>query len=105
LSSITAVPSLAAAVSDKLLHVLLYSGLGFLAARGRTDAAARPMSPADGGLVIGFSAAYALSDELHQLVVPGRQFDTGDLVADVAGATLGAGAWWLWGILRRIRHA
>jgi VanZ family protein len=39
---------------------------------------------------------YALSDELHQVFVPGRHADPWDLVCDGLGATLGllALAWW-----------
>jgi len=33
-------------------------------------------------------AVYGLSDEIHQLYVPTRQFDVGDLVADVCGAVV-----------------
>ena len=33
-------------------------------------------------------AAYGLSDEIHQLYVPTRQFDVGDIVADVCGAVV-----------------
>jgi VanZ family protein len=105
LSSISSVPALPGHVSDKVAHALLYSGLGFLVARALSGGVARPPSLHVTLVVIGFAAAYGLSDEVHQLFVPTRQFDPKDLSADVVGAAVGAGAWWLWGILRRNRHA
>jgi VanZ family protein len=37
-----------------------------------------------------FTTAYGLSDEIHQLFVPGRRFELLDLVADGVGGLLGA---------------
>ena len=105
LSSVSAVPALPGGVSDKAAHALLYSGLGFLAARGVSGGVAHPPSIRVAAVAIGFAAAYGLSDEVHQLFVPMRQFDLGDLSADVCGAALGTAAWWLWGILRRTHDA
>ncbi len=36
-------------------------------------------------ITLAWSAVYGLSDEIHQLYVPTRQFEAGDLVADVCG--------------------
>ena len=36
---------------------------------------------------------YGLGDEVHQSFVPGRDASVGDVVADAAGALLGAAAW------------
>ncbi len=104
LSSISSVPSLPGGMSDKLAHILLYSGLGFLVARALAGGV-RPLSARGLIVVLGFAAAYGLSDETHQLFVPNRQFEVRDMAADVVGAGIGAGALWLWGILRRTRHA
>jgi VanZ family protein len=105
LSSISAVPALPAHVTDKMAHVALYSGLGFLAARALAGGLGRPLPPFVVLAVLVFAGLYGLSDEVHQLFVPNRQFDLRDLAADVIGGGLGAGAFWLWGILRRIRDA
>lgn len=105
LSSVSSVPALPVGMSDKLAHALLYSGLGLLVARASTGGAPARFSFSLLSAVIAFAAAYGLSDEVHQLFVPSRQFDMNDLAADVLGSALGAGAWWLWGILRRTRHA
>jgi VanZ family protein len=47
------------------------------------------------------AAAYGVSDELHQSLVPDRMADVRDVIADAAGAALGLGAAWAWGIIRR----
>lgn len=107
LSSVSSLPALPSRFSDKHAHLLEYSGLGFLVARavGGGVLRARPASPRVVAAVLGFAALYGLSDEFHQLFVPNRQFDLEDLAADVIGAAIGAGVLWLWGILRRTRHA
>jgi VanZ family protein len=102
LSSLSSVPSMSGG-SDKLAHTLLYAGLGWLLARAASGGGVRPPSAFTVFVVVGFAAAYGLSDEIHQMFVPLRHFDPRDLAADVVGAGAGAGAWWLWGILRRTR--
>jgi VanZ family protein len=104
LSSISTMPSAAANVSDKLAHTVLYGGLGLLVARG-VSGGTRPLSWAWALVVVAFAGVYGLSDETHQLFVPMRQFDLKDIAADMLGGGLGAGAWWLWGILRGTRDA
>jgi len=74
--------------SDKVFHLILYFGLGGLTLwalrmtklRGKTHIA-----------YIAFVCAvlYGLSDEIHQLFVPGREFSIMDLLADAVGAALG----------------
>ena len=39
--------------------------------------------------VLGLAALYALSDETHQLFVPGRSFELRDLALDITGAAVG----------------
>jgi VanZ family protein len=39
---------------------------------------------------------YALSDEFHQLYVPGRTADWTDILFDWLGAAVGAWLWWRW---------
>jgi VanZ family protein len=40
-------------------------------------------------LVLGISELYALSDEIHQLFVPGRTFQLMDLALDLLGGVIG----------------
>lgn len=93
-------PSLPGGSSDKLAHAVLYGGLGFLVMRAFCPTRC-------GGrrwawclfCTVASVAIYGLSDEVHQLFVPHRTFDLMDLVADVAGGTLGAGLLGLWDII------
>jgi hypothetical protein len=105
LSSMSRVPALPGGMSDKMAHALLYSGLGFLAARALAGGFGRPVPWRVVPAVAAFAALYGLSDEAHQLFVPGRQFDLRDTVADVVGGVAGAVLLRLWGILRESRHA
>lgn len=95
---------------DKLLHLLLYGGLGWLLCRalepsaaaapgiGNGDAAGR--SVALSGLL---STLYGISDELHQLTVPTRSADPLDVLADLAGGLAGALLFRAWRQNRRMR--
>ena len=74
--------------SDKVFHLVLYFGLG-----GLTLWALR-MTRLNGKISIFYIAficvaLYGLSDELHQLFVPGREFSLFDLLADAVGAAFG----------------
>jgi VanZ family protein len=81
---------------DKFYHVMAYSGLAFVLMRALCfTCATRPITP------LIFSAAvmtivYGGFDELHQAFTPNRVMSLYDLLADAAGAGVGA-ATWLWG--------
>lgn len=78
-------------VVKKGAHVLAYALLAVLAGR----ALPRP------GYAILWSLAYAVSDELHQRLVPGRVGSPVDVLIDGLGILLGVGVLWLW---RHLRH-
>jgi VanZ family protein len=96
LSSRSQVP-LGVDASDKLLHTLAYFGLAIVVVRalcrglparvGRTTAIV-------GWLVV---AAYGVTDEVHQMFVPGRTPAVDDLVADAVGGFAGVVLCWAWG--------
>jgi len=75
---------------DKLTHFLLYAVEAVLLHRairwkGRSGVAmSRVMA------IVGTMAVWGMLDEAHQEWIPGRRMDTGDLVADIAGAAVGA---------------
>lgn len=76
--------------SDKLVHFVAYGILGLLAIRAALahgGAWGRTMAVTLAGV-----AVFAALDELHQGLVPGRFPEVADWVADVAGATFGAGS-------------
>lgn len=75
--------------ADKLVHIGIYGVLGALCARGflRATALEAWSTIARAALV---ATLYGVSDELHQLFVPGRSSDWRDAVADAISAVLGA---------------
>jgi VanZ family protein len=98
LSSISTPPATPAG-TDKLLHALLYSGLGILFARALT----RGQLLVTRGIVIAtacFGAMYGSSDELHQYFNPPRNVEALDVVADTIGTAAGAVVVYAWGIIR-----
>jgi VanZ family protein len=71
----------------QLMHFVEYLALAFLISRAlyKTSAASTKI-PA---LVILISMLFALSDEIHQLFVPGRAFQGLDLLIDLLGVLCG----------------
>lgn len=65
---------------DKVMHIAEYSPLGWLSLK-----AFIPLTPAAFLASIGFSLAYAASDEMHQSFVPGREMSIMDWFADAVG--------------------
>ena len=74
---------------DKFMHFVSYGILGFLLAKSLKESV-------DGltwkqiAWVAVAAALYGLSDEFHQMFVPGRDASVGDLVADALGGLAGA---------------
>lgn len=75
---------------DKLVHAFLYFVLGFFCARA-LRATTRATGAALALLATLIATGYGVTDELHQLLTPRRSCDWRDVVADGAGALLGAG--------------
>jgi len=65
--------------SDKIAHLVEYTGLGWLLGN------AFHWSP----LAILVGSIYGITDEIHQLFVPGREFDFMDMLCDAIGCSLG----------------
>ena len=72
-------------VSDKVVHLILYTVLGAALAWGRVWGGFRISHL----VFIGIGVLYGLSDEWHQSLVPGRQPSAADLAADTVGVILG----------------
>ena len=81
-------------IPDKIAHLVLYSGFGFLFMRLLVGLEEGDKIAVVRLLFWSLTAAliYGLSDEFHQLFVPGREFSWMDLLADGAGGYLGARA-------------
>jgi VanZ family protein len=79
-------------VDDSVVHFGLYFVFGVLLALGRRLA----VEPPSFFRVFIIGLLYALSDEVHQLFVPGRTFDPMDLLADGLGVLIGLGTVHRW---------
>ncbi|MBI2485567.1 MAG: VanZ family protein [Deltaproteobacteria bacterium] len=75
--------------SDKVKHFFLYLGFGSIFAYFLKNLKSDLPSVAIGIVTLFFILIYGLSDEIHQLFVPGRTFDLRDLLADGFGGTSG----------------
>jgi VanZ family protein len=73
---------------DKVIHAALYAVLGGIVSVGIRKSG-RNSSPWTQCFVpILFAALYGAVDEIHQIFVPNRDFDLGDILADLAGAAI-----------------
>jgi VanZ family protein len=96
------IPSFRISYADKIAHALLYGIFGLLCSRAlRRTAGLGPGASVAGAAAIALS--YGIIDEVHQMFVPKRSSELLDLVADVAGGSLGAICGWLGGRLFRSR--
>lgn len=70
--------------SDKVIHLVEYGILGFLLRKAINFY----FFKYPGVLAVLIGALYGLSDEIHQIFVPGRECNVVDWIFDVAGCTL-----------------
>jgi len=95
-SSIPNLGALPGGMPDWFGHGVGYALLGALALRafaGGRLAGVTVRTVAAAALV---AVLYAVTDELHQTMVPGRTADLRDIAADAVGAGLGVAAGWVW---------
>ena len=88
-------PDVAVFRYDKVLHMLVYSVLGAFCCLALP--VPRKYAVPCAALV---AILYGLTDEFHQMFVPGRSADLHDVVADGVGGLVGAGAAALLGMPR-----
>jgi VanZ family protein len=100
LSSLSTLPSPPADLSFYDVHLAAYAGLGALTARA-TGRGIRDVSWRAVLAAVVISSLYGVSDEYHQLFVPGRSFDVLDMLADTIGSIGGASAVGAWSIIMR----
>jgi VanZ family protein len=104
-SSIPNLQRLPGGMSDKSGHSIGYAMLAGLLLRAFAGGRLRGVTWARGFLAILLATLYGVTDEFHQLFVPGRSADRYDVLADCLGASLGVALGWLasavrrWGIL------
>mgnify|MGYP003939114351 FL=1 len=75
-------------VIRKLAHFLLYLVLGLLTTRALRKNGITGMKPLVLAVII--CALYAVTDELHQMFVPGRSSQISDVILDTVGGLAGA---------------
>jgi VanZ family protein len=81
-------PQLFGPLSDKIPHACEYGILGFLLVRAMRGTNVVGASVRAGLVALILGMAVALSDELYQAHVPGRQSDPLDFLADTIGLLL-----------------
>ena len=82
--------------SDKVFHILEYMPFGFLVARAFDKTRRWGSLMTVFWITCLFVFLYGLSDEFHQIFVPGRDFSFVDLGADVIGAAAGGRLYLSW---------
>lgn len=93
-------PGVSIPVSDKLIHFGEYFVLQVLAIRAFCYSPVEKLDTKRIILSILFSCVFAMSDEYHQLFVPGRDCSFFDFLANAAGLCMGA----LFYLLIKHRH-
>lgn len=88
--------------TDKPLHWLAYLGLAIVVVRAVVGGLPGWIDARVATTAVLATVGYAVTDEVHQMFVPGRSAEVYDLVADAAGAATGTAACWAWGIMARI---
>lgn len=90
---------------DKGVHFVEYGVLGLLLAHAafRTWPRHHPLRTAT--LAVFLTVLFGFVDEIHQAFVPGRDSEALDLIADAAGATLGAAMRYAMALPVRARRA
>jgi len=74
--------------SDKISHFLVYGILGWLLIRAVFKQKNTFLQQNYFWIILSVVAAFAISDEIHQLYTPGRSFEVSDWIADMSGAAL-----------------
>ena len=92
-------PVLPANISDKSAHSFGYTGLAIVVSRAVAGGLPRRVTARIAITVLAMTMVYSISDELHQMFVPGRVADIYDVQADAIGATIGTFVCWAWGII------
>ena len=82
--------------ADKIMHFAIYLILGLSFSRALVKGVRPEHVAVRLFLAVILSAAYGVSDEIHQAFVPERTPEVADLIADWIGATAGSLVYWKW---------
>lgn len=100
-SSIPYLREIPGGISDKSGHSIGYAMLAGLLLRALAGGRLAGVTWKRGIAAIVLATLYGVSDEFHQLFVPGRSADPYDVLADGVGATIGTAIGWLLSVARR----
>jgi VanZ family protein len=100
-SSIPNLRELPGGISDKSGHSIGYALLGGLFLRAFARGRLRDVTWRRASAAIVVATLYGVSDEFHQVFVPGRSADRYDVLADCIGAAVGVAVGWLAGVAGR----
>lgn len=103
-SSIPDLREIPGGVPASLGHVAGYCILGGLALRAFAAGRLSGVSARAAAAALLLASLYGVSDELHQVVVPGRSADLADLAWDAGGAAIAVAAGWFWRQLAAARR-
>lgn len=79
------IPDIGIGIEDKILHIAAYFIFGLCLVYSITGIKKGINNRTLLTILLLIGASYALSDEIHQYYVPGRESDIADFIADVAG--------------------
>ena len=100
LSSFSTLPSPPGGFSFYDVHIAAYAGLAVLTVRALAKGFRDVTWTAVVGAIV-IATLYGVSDEYHQLFVPGRTFEYLDIAADAIGSVAGSIGVGAWSIIRR----
>lgn len=86
---------------DKLAHAAVFGILGLLFVRAWLEGRLEEINARVAGLAVSFTLLYGVTDEFHQIYVPGRSPSAGDLIADTLGAAILCAALYTWKTRKR----
>ena len=92
IASSRAVPAPVSRVPDWVSHPVAYAVLAVLLLRAMAGGLGEPVTFALAARAVIAAFLYGVTDEFHQSFVPGRDADPADLIKNLGGAILGAGA-------------
>jgi VanZ family protein len=82
------------------MHGVMFFLLGLLAQNAVTKSGFKGMKAI--AIALAICVTYGLTDEIHQLLVPGRALQLSDLVLDTIGSMIGLAA--VWFVYNRVRR-
>ncbi len=86
-------------MSDVSAHSLAYAALAFLTLRALAGGFPARVTLRAALAAVAITVAYGVTDEVHQMFVPGRTAEVRDLRSDAVGAVCAVVACWACGIL------